>query len=677
MTTASRAQVSAWADRREHWRERVVRGSAILLLSNGVVAATNLFYNILLARWLGAAGFGHASALYTLLMLITAITLAFQIITSKFIARNSEIQIRTRIYATLLRRAWQVGGGVAAVLGATSIYLKSFLNLPAEHDLALLALAAGVYVPLGVRRGKMQGCYEFGGLALNLVAEVAVKLGVAVLCLRLGMGVTGVMVAVVLSIVAAYVAGSPGPGYRGRQERVKIAPFGEGMQAGMYFVGQVILSNLDVLLVKHFFSPLEAGIYAAIALVGRVVFMLSWSVVSSMFPVSASHSNSQAGRSVLYTGLLLVGGVTTVFVGTVALAPRALWAVLLGKTFLSIGTAEFASLLSEYALMTTVYCLAVVVMMYEISQRIGTSAWVQLVTATLLAGAIWRYHSSLSEVILVQMIVMGVLLAIVVVPLLREPKDAASSREALFGPLQRLRAVLEDEVIAEFLRGEFYHPDYDLYRQEFQSVVEHGDLSDSRENDIRRALLFRRRGRLWRELPNDTEWWEVELTARDLDRLQTFPRNKWRRFAGRGFNLAEMLERIEAERARGRKSQTVEKLDAIAADLLGNEVPNSVMLIGTHDGYPLTIIEGNHRMMAAILAMPESAHRRFRFYCGFSARMDSCCWHKTHPVSVMRYAGHMLHDFFYDRDPTSAAPRIDQKPTGLEASRNGMCPDSR
>jgi hypothetical protein len=39
---------------------------------------------------LGASGFGHASALYTLLMLVTAITLSFQIVTSKFVARNSE-----------------------------------------------------------------------------------------------------------------------------------------------------------------------------------------------------------------------------------------------------------------------------------------------------------------------------------------------------------------------------------------------------------------------------------------------------------------------------------------------------------------------------------------------------------------------------------------------------------
>jgi hypothetical protein len=71
--------------------------------------------------------------------------------------------------------------------------------------------------------------------------------------------------------------------------------------------------------------------------------------------------------------------------------------------------------------------------------------------------------------------------------------------------------------------------------EDFKHLVEQADLDHPHENSIRRALLFRRRGRLWRELPAGTEWWEIELTARDLARLRSFPRNEWRRFAGGGF----------------------------------------------------------------------------------------------------------------------------------------------
>ena len=89
MTTLPEAQATIRSGHVEILRGHVVRGSAILLFSTGLVAATNLLYNILIARMLGASGFGHASALYTLLMLVAAIPLSFQIVTSKFIARNS------------------------------------------------------------------------------------------------------------------------------------------------------------------------------------------------------------------------------------------------------------------------------------------------------------------------------------------------------------------------------------------------------------------------------------------------------------------------------------------------------------------------------------------------------------------------------------------------------------
>ena len=350
----------------------------------------------------------------------------------------------------------------------------------------------------------------------------------------------------------------------------------------------------------------------------------------------------------LYTGLGLVGTLVTLFVAAVAIAPETIWTMLLGKAFL-LGAGSFSGLLTEYAVMTAVYCIAVVVMMYEISRRIGTAAWVQLGASAMLTGGIWWFHKSLPQVILVQVFVMCGLLIVVSIPLFRE-QDESEAKPAFAQPLHRLRPVTEEEIIAEFLRGEFYHPEFDLYRRDFQHLVDHPDLDHPQENFIRRALLFRRRGRLWRELPPDVEWWEIEMSAADLGRLRSFPRNDWRRFASGGFYLTEMVRRIDAELARGKESRFLKKLGDIASHLRDTEVPDAVLLIGLGDRHPLTIIEGNHRMAAALLTMPESAHHRFRFYCGLSPNMDLCCWHKTDLRSLMRYARHTLRYLFSDGD---------------------------
>src|SRR5215470_5604762 len=112
--------------------------------------------------------------------------------------------------------------------------------------------------------------------------------------------------------------------------------------------------------------------------------------------------------------------------------------------------------------------------------------------------------------------------------------------------MKKLARVTESEVIADFLRGEFYHREYDPDRHQFEALVLDPRLSDETENALRRALLFRRRATMWRELPPDTQWWEVELETEDLSRIKVFPRAQWRAVAQgdfRALHVAELMRR--------------------------------------------------------------------------------------------------------------------------------------
>jgi hypothetical protein len=214
----------------------------------------------------------------------------------------------------------------------------------------------------------------------------------------------------------------------------------------------------------------------------------------------------------------------------------------------------------------------------------------------------------------------------------------------------KVRAVAEAEVIAEFLRAEFYQPEFDPYRHEFRDVVGDSDLSNERKNAIRKTLLFRRRGKLWRELPTDTQWWEIELRSSDLPRVRAFPRKQWAKFAEGDFYLTRMIERIQAIVESKEQDWFSEKMRSVAADLRGKRVPNSVLLIGVDESSPLTIIEGNHRMAAAMLVSPEEVSQQFRFYCGLSPKMTQCCWYRTDVRSLAHYATNMVRYMFRDAD---------------------------
>src|SRR5512138_1469882 len=95
------------SDQRSH--SRILSGSLVMLLGYGMVSTLNFGYNVVVARLLGPASFGHAAAMVTLLMLFSAITLAYQLVCAKFVAKNQDPEARSAVYSWLLRRAWIVG----------------------------------------------------------------------------------------------------------------------------------------------------------------------------------------------------------------------------------------------------------------------------------------------------------------------------------------------------------------------------------------------------------------------------------------------------------------------------------------------------------------------------------------------------------------------------------------
>ena len=631
-------------------RARLLGGSMVMLISSAMVGGINLLYNILIARWLGAVQFGHAAAVYTLLMLLSSVTLAFQLVCSKFVAQSEALEAKAGVYVSLHRSSWKVGTILGVLLVLASSAVSSYLKLPTRTYIILLGVGTALYVPLGVRRGLLQGMYDFRRLAENFVVEVLVKLVGAILLLVLGWGVTGVIAAVTASLGVAYLMAYPQKDLRVATKPDLPASFWEGMQAAVFFVGQVIINNVDIVLVKHFFSAGEAGLYAAVALVGRVVYMLSWSVVSSMFPVSAgARSDERGGRMVLTTTFLLVLLITTLFLFGLWLAPNALWKFLLGAGFPPLGgRSPYTSLLLLYAAATGVYSLAVVLMTYEMSRKIVNVGWLQLGMSGAVVLGIYTFHKNLHQVIAVQLILMIALLVTVAAPLFRSRSSLTEIQ--VIGNMTRIRRVSKEEVIAEFLKNEFYEKQYDGYRDKLGHLVYQPNLTSDQENELRRALLDRRRGKLWRELPADTDWWQVELSPEDLGRIRVFPRSQWLRVAKGSFNLFEVVELLRGRITSGKSGGFISKIRALSQHLPKSVTPSSVLLIGIDQNGPLTIIEGNHRVAAAMLVSPDLALSRFRFFCGFSPRMTECCWYHTDISTLWRYGVNRLKYLRHDHD---------------------------
>ena len=215
--------------------------------------------------------------------------------------------------------------------------------------------------------------------------------------------------------------------------------------------------------------------------------------------------------------------------------------------------------------------------------------------------------------------------------------------------MKKLRRITEAEVIAEFLQGEFFHKEYDADRELFARIVQQPDLTNEEENALRRALLFRRRNTMWWELPEDRQWWEIEFGPADIEHVSVFPRAHWRKLARGNFSARHVAERVRREMESPQPDEFTRKMAAICSG--ATESPRGlIVFLGLDETHPVTLLEGNHRFIASLLAPGKNLLAGARMVGIFSPRMEKCCWYKTNFQTLFRCLKNRI-QHNWNRDP--------------------------
>lgn len=306
-----------------------------------------------------------------------------------------------------------IGGIVLFVLFALASPLwMDFFHTQSIWPFVILGVGMPIFLIQSVDRGILQGQTRFRLLALTYQAEMWARLGLGLLFVAIGWSVNGAVGAIVLSFVATWlIARRANIGLRFNEplplaDRQTVLRFALPVFVGL--VGQILINNSDILIVKRFFLPEAAGQYAALALIGRIVFFATWSIVTTMFPIVVQkQQRGETHRHLLIMALGIVGVISTGIVLATMFVPSLIVTVLFGKAYLSI-----APFLWMYAVATALYALANVIANYRLSA--GHSGGNTLIALAGVAQVItlWLFHDSLAQVVWLQVLIMAALLSI-------------------------------------------------------------------------------------------------------------------------------------------------------------------------------------------------------------------------------------------------------------------------
>lgn len=388
----------------------LLSGGMILLVSTTVVNLGNYLFNLLMGRWLGPAAFADVSLLVTLFLVVTLVTSTLQTVAARYGAiyqagGRAELLGGLRNWGG--RWAWLLGLGCALVMAAGAPFWQSFFHTQSPWPFVILGVGVPIYFAQGVDRGVLQGIMRFGVLALSYQAEMWARLFLGIVLVAAGFAVNGAVASLTLSFVATWLVARtvrrglpPGPALPADQVRDALhyaAP------VAVALLGQILINNSDVLLVKHYFAPEDAGQYAALALIGRIVFFATWSVVMVLLPsVAQREEQGLPHRHLLWLSLGLVGAASVAVVGACYFGGEWVLQILFGDEYLAV-----APLLWLYALATTLFAVANVFITYGLSLGRRGGSWLALAAGCVQIAGVMLFHQSLAQVVWVQITAMS------------------------------------------------------------------------------------------------------------------------------------------------------------------------------------------------------------------------------------------------------------------------------
>lgn len=392
---------------------QVKRDGTILFISNLLVNAGNYGINLLLGRWLGPAEFSEVSLLVTFLLMLSFWALAFQLTSAKYIAEYLVENKHNELYNFsnwFKKLSVLVGIGLASLLISLSIFWKEFFQIRSSSVLIIFGLGMPLYLLMSVNRGILQGQNNYRKLALTFQVEMWTRLVGSIILVKMGYGVNGVAWGLILSIFASWVFSNPSI------EKFSTIPFSDQKIIHFFFIvlfyecSQILINNSDTIVVKHFFSPTDAGLYAALALIGRIVYFGTWTVVTMLFPLVIKLEKEGKDHSKYFLGgLCVVGGIAGIITIACYVMPEVIVNILFGEKYISI-----APLLWLYALATALFALVNVFVYYNMSLDKRLPVWLTMMGGVLQILLIYTFHHTFEQVIRIQIYLMSGLLLIMI-----------------------------------------------------------------------------------------------------------------------------------------------------------------------------------------------------------------------------------------------------------------------
>lgn len=391
---------------------RFVSATFWMFVATGFLNVGNYFYHLIMGRMLGPSLYGVLESMISLIYLLSIPLMTLTLVIIKFVSSykgKNDFSAIGGLYSFFTRKAFLYGSLVSVLIIVLSPLIVNFLHLQSNLLVILLAIIFFISIFNMLAKAILQGLTDFLGLAVSNLFEVLGKLGLSIILVLVGIKVVGAFAGFVAGILLGFLVA-----YSFIKKIVlQHGSFNEKKEL-LSFSLPVFFSNLaltsiyttDILLVRHFFPGNESGLYAALSILGKIIFFAASPLTLVMFPlVSEHHAAKKKYIQFLILAIIFTSIITLVLTLLYFFLPQLIIGLLYGSEYSAI-----VPMLGYFAIFISIYTICFLLTNFYLSVH-KTSIIAFVVAASILQIIlIWLFHSTLFEVIKVSIIAVFLLL---------------------------------------------------------------------------------------------------------------------------------------------------------------------------------------------------------------------------------------------------------------------------
>lgn len=383
----------------------LIKNSLAIFWGAMIVNVCNYLFHLISGRLLGPIEYGILASLNSILYIISIPSLTIHTAITKFVSQYKAQRKESMIYSLwwyFSKKLFLVGMLLFLLFSTASKQIASYLNLPTSLLVIFVSLPFLLIFLLSVNRGVIIGLQRFNQLSFNNATEAILKLILSVILIIIGFRVYGAIFAIFLATFLAYLLSFvPIKSIFGikkhKENKIDTSTIKNySLFAFAAFALLTLIYNLDIILVKHYFTESQAGLYAALSTTGKIIIFATASITNAMFPMAVnSYYKKEDHGHLLKKSLFLTFGFGTLILLAFFFAPGLIMRMFFGSKYL-----EAAQYLPLFGIFAFLFSLINVFINYDLS--IHRTKFIYILAPAVISEIvlITLYHASITQIVL-------------------------------------------------------------------------------------------------------------------------------------------------------------------------------------------------------------------------------------------------------------------------------------